>query len=280
MADDPRLTPARADLAAEHLRGTVDAPRYAEGESCIVVAPLADLVSAPGDAALASQLLHGETFTVYDRAEGLAWGQSGIDGYVGYVDETALAPEGPAATHRVRSLGVQVYAGPGLKQTPLGALPWQARVTVAEECQGYARIGGGWCPAPLLEPLGRLAPDYVAVAERLLGVPYLWGGRSQAGVDCSSLVQLAAAAAGIALPRDSDMQAGCGSAVTGARARGDLVFWRGHVGILLDADTLLHANAYHMCVTREPLAEAEARIAAGDTGEVTGIRRLAEVAEG
>ena len=239
MAADPRLTPARNDLAAEHLRGAVEAPRYARGESCAVVAPLADLLAEPGDLALASQLLHGETFTVYDRSGGLAWGQCETDGYVGYVAETALATLGPVPTHRVASLGAQVYAVPGLKQTPVSALPWQARVAVDSEADGYARIAGGWwCPAQLLEPLDTAEADYVTSAGRLLGVPYLWGGRSQAGLDCSALVQLAAAAGGIAMPRDSDLQAGCGAPVNGARARGDLVFWRGHVGILADADTL------------------------------------------
>ena len=278
MAADPRLTPARADLAAAHLRGQVEAPRYVEGEACVVVAPLADLFAAPGDGALASQLLHGEVFTVYDRADGLAWGQNETDGYVGYVAEAALAAAGPAPTHKVWSLGAQVYAAPGLKQSPLSALPWQARVTVAEEAAGYARIAGGWCPAPLLAPVDHVEPDFVTVAERLLGVPYMWGGRSQAGLDCSSLVQLAAAAGGIALPRDSDMQAGCGRPVERALARGDLVFWRGHVGILSDADTLLHANAHHMQAVLEPLARAEARIAATDTGAITAIRRLDNVA--
>ncbi len=274
MEADPRLTPARPDLAAEHLRGTVEAPRYAAGERCVIIAPLADLFAAPGDATLASQLLHGEAFTVYDGAGGLAWGQCGTDGYVGYVFEAALAPAGPAPTHRVRSLGAQVYTAPGLKQTPLSALPWQALVMVEAEADGYARIGGGWCPAQLLAPVDSAEADCVAAAERLLGVPYLWGGRSQAGLDCSALVQLTAATAGIPLPRDSDLQASCGAPVGGARARGDLVFWRGHVGLLTDADTLLHANVHHMCVTREPLAEAEARIAATDTGGITAIRRL------
>ncbi|MSU89475.1 peptidase P60 [Rhodobacteraceae bacterium 2CG4] len=248
-----------------------------------VAAPLLDMFAGPdGSGALTTQLLHGEAVDLYaaDPGSGMAWVQNAADGYVGYVAGAGLAPDeagpddDPAPEFLVTGRGTQLYAAPGLKQVPCGALPWLARVRVAEERDGYARLGcGRWCPRPLL---GRAAPgDFVAVAERLVGVPYLWGGRSQAGLDCSALVQLALAATGVAAPRDSDQQQALGAPADGACRRGDLLFWRGHVAIVAAPDTLLHANAHHMAVAIEPLRPALARIAATDTGPVTAARRLA-----
>lgn len=276
MTRDPRLTPARPDLAAAHLRGQVAAARYVEPERLRVTAPLLDMVAAPGGGALVTQLLHGEAFDLYERdaATGMAWGQCGTDGYVGYVDAAGVGAA-PAPDRRVVTLGTQVYGEPRLKSRPVGWLPFLAALRVEEDRDGFARIGPAlWCPAPHLAPVGEAAPDFVAVAERLLGVPYLWGGRSNIGLDCSALVQLALLAAGRAAPRDSDQQQAMGSAISGANARGDLVFWRGHVGIMRDARVLLHANAHHMAVVSEPLADAVARIEAAGAGPVTAIRRL------
>lgn len=275
---DPRVTPVRADLAAEALRGRVDRPAYAAPRAMTVTAPVLDLLAAPGDGALASQLLWGEAVEVFeiDADTGLAWVQNAADGYVGYVPAEGLAPPAAAPTHRVASLGAQGYRAPRLKSRPLATLPWAARVSVAERQGGYARVAPGvWVAEALLLALEAPA-DPAAEAARLAGVPYLWGGRSQAGIDCSALVQLAFAVAGHALPRDSDQQAACGQAVARtALDRGDLVFWRGHVGVMLDPAHLVHANAHHMAVVVEPLEEAEARIARGDTGPITALRRIA-----
>ena len=285
-ARDPRLTLARPDLAARALRGVVEAARFAEPRPMTVTTPLAPLMRQPGGArGLDSELLMGERFDVLDAANGWCWGQSVADGYVGFVPEAMLAPGSPAATHRVAALTAHLYPEPDIKTRPTALLPRGARLAVAEEVaakgtsQPMARLGTreGYVIARHLAPVTRLAPDWVAEAESYLGVPYLWGGRSAFGLDCSALLQLARQAAGHGCPRDSDMQeAGLGEALAPDTppARGDLVSWRGHVGIMLDGERLLHANAHHMAVAIEPVAETAARIARTGGGPVTRHARL------
>ncbi|MEO1314657.1 MAG: NlpC/P60 family protein, partial [Pseudomonadota bacterium] len=247
MSFDARQTPARPDLAAGHLKGQVEAARFVDGQTLQVSVPVLDMASAPGAAALSSQLLFGERFEVYatDPQNGLAWGQSVTDGYVGYVNSQGLGPAG-TATHRVATRSAQTYADPELKRVPLMTLPWMAQVTVEAREAGYVRIADGqWLPETQIGPLSETAPDYVSVAETLIGAPYIWGGRSALGLDCSALVQLALAAAGTPFPRDSDQQQAAAQPITPPLSRGDLVFWRGHVGIMQDATRLLHANAHH-----------------------------------
>lgn len=279
MSADRRLTPARPDLAAAHLRGTVEATAFAEPRPHRVTKPAAYLHPRPDPkTAPDTELLHGEPFDVYEARGGWAWGQSGLDGYVGYLRLDALAAGGAAPTHAVKTLWAQTYRAPELKSPPTGALPFGARVCAAGDHQGYVETGSQtWIAAAQLRALDAPADDWVATAEMFLGVPYVWGGRSSTGLDCSALVQLALQAAGRECPRDSDMQ----EAILGRTldpgtepARGDLVFWKGHVGIMRDARTLLHANAHHMAVAAEPLAAAIARIAAAGGGEVTRRTRL------
>ena len=254
----------------------MEAERFTAGEPRRVVADLLDLtLSADPAAGLATQLLHGEAFTVYEtRDDGLAWGQAEMDGYVGYVALSGLGPPQGRGL-RVTAIWSQVYAEPSLRAPVQAELPFLAEVPVGGTSGGYARLrGGGHVPRAHLAPL---AGDWIAQAERFLGVPYLWGGRSLRGLDCSALVQLALLASGRAAPRDSDMQAALlGAALPDREAlrRGDLVFWDGHVGIMRDADTLLHANGHHMAVASEPLLPAAARIEAAGGGAVTGRRRL------
>ncbi len=273
-----RLLPARPDLAASHLEDRGTAARFAEGTPRAVIAPLLDLAATPDPRAeRATQLLHGEGFVVYAEEEGLAWGQSLADGYVGWVAAEGLGqpiPEGAQVT----ALAAHVYPAPDIKRRPVAALPFLARLALDEAAApptGFAALrGGGYVCSAHLAPR---AGDAVDHAERFLGVPYLWGGRSAAGLDCSALVQLALAAAGVAAPRDSDMQAALlGEPLPEHQPlrRGDLVFWRGHVGIVADDGLLVHANAHHMAVSREPLAEVEARVAQAGGGPVTGRRRL------
>ncbi len=285
---DPRLTPARPDLADERLRGRVEAARYVAGAAHRIRLPLAPLRRAPDPAAaLDSEALLGEAATVYDRRDGFAFAQLAADGYVGYLPEEALGPVDPAPTHRVAALRTFLYPAADLKRPALGALSlgagWRSRRGTApmRACTTAASSGPATSP-----PLDAVEPDVAATALRFLGVPYLWGGRSSLGLDCSGLVQTALAAAGIAAPRDSDQQeAALGEAVPVAAdlaglRRGDLVFWRGHVGMMLDETRLIHANGHHMAVAVEPLAEAQARIRGGRTGPGTGdgairaIRRL------
>jgi hypothetical protein len=277
---DPRRNAYRVDLAAEHLRECIDAERYAEGERRQVMAPSLSLRRAPRfDAMLDTEALHGETVTVYDEQEGWAWVQLDHDSYVGYVPSAGLAPLGAPPTHRVAALRTYVFPEPDSKVPPLAMLRLNALLVVAEEEGRYLPLAsGGFVYASHMAPLGEYAHDFVAVAESFLGAPYLWGGRTSVGLDCSGLVQLAAAAAGYSVPRDADMQAEeVGVPVPDwereGLKRGDLVFWDGHVGIMTNAEMFIHANAYHMAVKHESFEEARARIEAAGF-PVTAVRRL------
>ncbi len=275
---DRRLTPARPDLAAASLRGLVEAARYAEGRAMQVIEASAPLRRAPQpDAALETEALHGESATVYDEREGWAWAQLDRDFYVGYLPLAALGAPSPP-THRVAALRTHAYPGPSIKLPPALALSLGSRLTIDGHDSDFAVTRSGlhlW--ARHLADLNAPEPDFIAVAERFLETPYLWGGRTSEGIDCSGLVQTALAAAGVPAPRDSDMmEAALGEpiAVDAPLERGDLVFWKGHVGIMRDQLTLLHANGWHMKVVREPLREAKMRIAASGGGPITSIRRL------
>ena len=276
---DPRLTPARQDLAAKSLEGRVVAARYAQGTDKRVIVPQTGLWRAPRtDAGLENELLMGERFTVYEEREGWAWGQTLHDGYVGYLAADALGPDnGPAATHKVVTPRTLVFPVPDWKVTPLMALPREARVTVARDSgNGFSRlVSGEFVFEGHLAPLEARAKSAADVALEFLGTPYLWGGRTSLGLDCSGLVQIAFAAIGVALPRDTDLQAAVpamGLRVEELR-RDDLVFWDGHVGIMIDTARIVHANAYHGKVEAESLADAIARITPV-AGAVTAFRRL------
>jgi cell wall-associated NlpC family hydrolase len=280
-AFDPRLTPARADLAAKELEGKVTAARFVDGRVFEVIEPQTALRATPApDAPLLTEALKGERVTIYDmNAEGWTWGQLAADGYVGWLSANALAPAGPPATHKVTVLRTFAFPGPSIKLPPLEALPLGARVAIARVEDRLAVMrSGAYVPAPHLASLDFTEPDFVAVAERFLGVPYLWGGKTALGLDCSGLVQVALTAAGRICPRDSDMQeqalgAPVPQAGDGALRRGDLVFWKGHVAIVRDGATLIHANAFHMAVAIELLAEAVARIREAGS-EITSVRRI------
>lgn len=265
---DPRLTPARSDLAAAHLEGQVEAERFIAGEIRRVCEPTAPLKRTPfGAASLDTEALYGERARVYeDDGEGWSWVQLERDGYVGYLPTAALAPEGAPATHKVRALRSFLFPGPDIKLPPVTALSFASPVAVREMRGKFAVTAEGFLHAGHLAPLDENeSEDFVTVATRFLGLPYLWGGRSSLGLDCSGLVQTALMACGIAAPRDSDMQeAALGDRIPldGPFRRGDLLFWAGHVAIVEAPDILLHANAHHMAVAREPLAPALARIAA------------------
>jgi cell wall-associated NlpC family hydrolase len=275
-APDPRLTLARPDLADLALQGLVAAERYEAPKAWQVAVPTAALRKAAHPMAEQwDQLLFGEVFHVLEAKDGFAWGQAARDGYVGFVAEDDLAALGAPATHQVAVPRTYAFAEPSIKARPVGLYSLNA-LTAIEATEGrFAKgEGTGWFVSVHLAPVGVAAGDYVAVAQGFLGAPYQWGGRESLGLDCSGLVQQALAARGDAVPRDTDMQLGFFPPIAAeARRRGDLVFWKGHVAILLDADTILHANAHHMAVAVEPLAEAIARIEAAGGGPVTGWRR-------
>ncbi|WP_342108500.1 C40 family peptidase [Methylobacterium sp. SI9] len=276
---DPRLTPARTDIADERLRGRVEAARFVAGSPRRVTAPAAPLRRAPApQAGLDTEALLGDAVTLYDAAEGFAFVQLARDGYVGYLPADSLGPVGPEPTHRVTALRTFLYPEPDLKRPVLAHLSLGARLVVTGEADAYLETPGGYVFARHCAPVAEHEPDYAATAMRLVGTPYLWGGRTTLGLDCSGLAQLCLDMAGLPCPRDADMQErALGQALpldfAGLR-RGDLVFWRGHMGLMLDGETLIHANGHHMAVAVEPLADAVTRIQAHSYGAVTGLRRL------
>lgn len=267
---DPRLYAYRGDIAAAKLKGKVQSERFVEPEAMQVKLPVLDLLAAPDAGELASQLLFGEVFDVYKVSDNWAWGQNRSDGYVGYVKRSGLG-EVVEISHRITATLAHIYPEPNFKSTPISSIPFGAGVAVIGEVDGFQKTPDGFLSSRHLQPE---AVDFVTEAARFLGAPYLWGGRSALGLDCSALVQLALMAVGKTCPRDSDMQMDAlGAAVDGDYLRGDLLFWKGHVGIMFDEATLLHANVHHMCVAFEPISNAIARIAQSD-GPVIAHRRL------
>lgn len=270
---DPRVTPARKDLAAARLKGKVEAARFAEAARKVCIAPSAPIVKAPdADAAMDDQVLFGERFDVYEEKNGWAWGQAAGDDYVGYVRSGLLGEPGDAPDRRVTALRTYAFSRPDIKSRPDRLLSLNAKISVAEEVGRFVRDpAAGWIIAAHTGPMDTRESDHAAVAERFLGAPYLWGGKESLGLDCSGLVQMSLEAAGMAAPRDTDMQETAlgvdvetDDALSGLK-RGDLVFWPGHVGIMLDGTRLIHANAHHMMTAIEPLREAVDRIAAKGT---------------
>jgi cell wall-associated NlpC family hydrolase len=265
--NDPRLTPARPGVEGS-LREVVDAQ-----------APLRR--SPSHEAPLDTEALKGERVIVYETNEdGWAWGQLESDKYVGWLPANALAPLGPNPTHKVAALRTLAFPGPSIKLPPIEALALGARVAVARSQDPFVvTAAGAYLPARHLVAIGETVPDFVAVAELYVGSPYLWGGKTNLGLDCSGLVQVALTAAGIACPRDSDMQERAVGRpfnwiddVTTLQ-RGDLIFWPGHVAIVRDGANLVHANAFHMAVAIEPISDAITRIRAAGS-DVHSIRRI------
>jgi cell wall-associated NlpC family hydrolase len=281
---DARLHAFRADLADARLQGEVQADRFVTARPARVTASVADLRKAPAlDAGVNTQFLFGDDVQVFEEKQGWAWAQGVRDGYVGYIAASELGARAEAPTHVVSVARTFVYPGPDLRFPLSGQLSMGSTVTVAGDAETrgthYALLlSGEAVVAAHLRPIADHAADYVAAAEQFLGTPYLWGGASGFGIDCSGLVQLSMRMAGRNVLRDSDMQAADlgepvepGPDFYGLR-RGDLVFWKGHVAIMTDAKNMIHANGHTMLVSREGLKEAVGRIGYLYGGP-TGFRR-------
>lgn len=273
--NDPRLTPARSDVAAARLKGKVEADRFVDAQPRQVRVGASVLREAPSFVArLETQLLYGDVFDVYDEdSDGWVWGQSQLDGYVGYARADSFDDEIQIPTHRVAVLRTLVFPEPDKKSQPPSPLSLNAKITVTDMQNGFAGMErGGWVYATHLAPIDAVVSDWVASAEHFVGQPYLWGGKDSSAVDCSGLVQTSLETGGVLAPRDADMQetsVGRSIPLDSKLQRGDLVFWAGHVGIMRSATELLHANAFHMQTVIEPLSETIAR-----NGPPRTIRRL------
>jgi cell wall-associated NlpC family hydrolase len=273
---DKRLTPARPDLAALHLKGKVEAERFVEGEKLMSLRGHTAMRARPeSHCSQETELLCGELFTVYEQKNGWAWGQIASDGYVGYVHGVSLCAYAEPS-HRVTARSTPVLLHPDVKSAAVNFLPMNALLRLEKSHDDFFQTNAGFVSYRHLAPLGEHPADFAAVTERFIGVPYVWGGKTAAGLDCSGLIQTSLQASGIHAPRDTDMQEkALGLPVERNQVqRGDLVFWKGHVGVMLDRERLLHANAFHMEVFAEPLAQAVTRIEAGGRGAITNIKRL------
>lgn len=282
---DKRLNAYRPDLADESLRGLVEADRFVEGKPMRVADPVVDVRSEPrGDAGMTTQFLFGDDVLVFEDDNGWCWVQNERDGYVGYVVDTSLDVRAAEPTHIVIAPRTFVYVGSDLRYPRSRAISMGSLVTIVggQERRGtlYAMLPSGEAViAKHLVPIDEVTQDHVAVAESLMHTPYLWGGVSGFGIDCSGLVQLSLLMTGQGALRDTDLQEGSVGELIEPDAsyknlkRGDFVFWKGHVGMMASHSTLLHASGHTMSVTLEPLSEAIERIAYL-YGKPTAVRRL------
>ena len=270
---DRRLTPYSGRVAHVSLSGAVNAP-LTEGLQAQVIVPVANLCRNP-DGARDRQLLMGDAVTVIDRDQGHVFVMSAKDGYCGWMTESDLG-QGPAPTHWVAAPGTHLYTEPLVQAREKMALSLGSRLAVVGSWGAWANTPHGFVPLRHLRALGDWAEDPVTVAESLLGTPYLWGGNSRFGLDCSGLVQLSMHCCGKPCPGDSDMQMSLGRLLPANEPmkRGDLILWKGHVALMVDRDRIIHANGHTMSVAHEGVKDAVARISTGGGGLVLARQRV------
>ena len=269
LVGDKRTTPIRGDLADISLAGKLFAPHYAVPMLRTGIAPVTEIYAeAHATSMPVSALMHGEEFAVLDVAGYWAWGYCLHDNYLGYVRFAELGDDFDA-THIVSAAATLLVVAPSAKARVLARYPMGAQLLCGSpsECGNYQECENGFVPRAHLSEMGSVAASPADLAEQLIGTPYSWGGRSGDAIDCSGLVQLVFGLKGIMAPRDADMQQADFVADLPDSAmlqRGDLVFFPGHVGIMADAENIIHANGSAMAVSVEPLADATARFAEHD----------------
>ena len=263
MLLDTRLNAYRPDLADIRLRDQVSAQQYVEGDITSIIEPRVALRARPDlTAGFVSEALLGDRVRVFEVKEGWAWGQMEKDNYVGYIPLETLSGIHMPPSHRVCVPATFIYPKADLKSQPATRIFLNSQLLIDEITDDWAALaGGGYVYHSHICPVDEFSSDPVAVAEQFLGVPYLWGGSTQDGLDCSALVQQAYHACGLECPRDGDMiEESIGETGHNSLQRGDLVFWDGHIGMIIDDHRMIHANGHHMAVVVEDFAKAEARI--------------------
>ena len=279
---DRRLHAYRADLADARLRSQFNAASYVDGKPGHIICGTAVLRSVPDDKCpIDSELLYGENISIFERKDGWAWVQAETDGYVGYLKESTIATKLAVPTHFVTTLRTFIYPEPNLKAPPLHLISMNSPLRLTEkEHTGFRLLEeGGWVVAGHLSKFGNQDNDPCEIALQFNGTPYLWGGRTSLGLDCSALVQMSLLRCGIKVPRDSDMQekviarpTTCQNDLSGLR-RGDLVYWTGHCGVWIDSSRFIHANATDMAVTIQPLKHILEHVAEATDDNKPRIRR-------
>jgi len=275
---DIRVNAIRDDLADATLAGQLVSTRYADPVRLRCIVDTAPVVNAPDvDAVAVSALLAGEDFDAFELIHGWAWGRCVHDAYVGWVPRAALGAASDSVTHRITAAVAPIFSGPDIKRSVVGRRYLGSRLAAEVTGDFVALHGGGFVHRRHVDPVAVIAADWTAVARRLIGAPYVWGGRALSGIDCSGLVQVAMAACGIAVPRDCDQQRAALLKASGTvPERGNLVFFPGHVGIMVDGEQLLHANAYWMTTLIEPLAAVVARLRPHHAVPIIGVARPAD----